>query len=109
MCLCAGQEWLQRRKVGASAVSPAHRSSARERKNLEVLLPRVLPLVPTACHAADSNTAGQQPKPYTLINSQPGMQPADKLLNADLLRRVEAVEKGAGRLFRVRTQVCVAC
>jgi hypothetical protein len=37
------------------------------------------------------------------------MQPADKLLNADLLRRVEAVEKGAGRLFRVRTQVCVAC
>jgi hypothetical protein len=35
------------------------------------------------------------------------MQPADKLLNADFLRRVEAVEQGAGRLFRVRTQVFI--
>ena len=35
------------------------------------------------------------------------MQPADKLLNADFLRRVEAVEQGAGRFFRVRTQVFV--
>jgi hypothetical protein len=35
------------------------------------------------------------------------MQPADKLLNADLLRRVEAVSLGAGRCFRVRTQVLI--
>ena len=33
------------------------------------------------------------------------MAPADILLNADLLRRAKAVEGGAGRLFRVRTQV----
>lgn len=33
------------------------------------------------------------------------MAPADILLNADLLRRAKAVEDGAGRLFRVRTQV----
>jgi hypothetical protein len=35
------------------------------------------------------------------------MQPADRLLNADFLRRVEAVEQGAGRFFRVRTQVFI--
>ena len=33
------------------------------------------------------------------------MEPADILLNADLSRRIDAVHAGAGRLFRVRTQV----
>ena len=33
------------------------------------------------------------------------MEPAVLLLNAELLRRAKAVEDGAGRLFRVRTQV----
>ena len=30
------------------------------------------------------------------------LEPADRLLNAELQRRVSAVERGAGRLFRVR-------
>ena len=33
------------------------------------------------------------------------LEPADRLLNAELQQRVKAVNDGAGRLFRVRSQV----